>query len=100
MRYKLNKKGNNIEVIISGQITYKDYDDLMNATSFLNDEQTKKCVINLTRVDFIDSIGFGMFLSLNELAEKNHKIFIIKGAKGMVKRVIEAIKFDEVIKVI
>lgn len=97
MEYKLNKTSKGGEINISGQITYRDHDDLFEATSFINDKNTQECVINLSQVDFIDSAGLGMLLILNDLARKNSATLIIKGIKDKVKAIIEATKLNEVI---
>ena len=97
MEYKLNKTTAGGEVIISGQITYRDHDDFFEASSFINDKKTKECIINLSGVDFVDSAGLGMFLILNDTAQRNNVKLAIKGAKDKVKSIIEATKLDEVI---
>ncbi|MGD9639132.1 MAG: STAS domain-containing protein [Alphaproteobacteria bacterium] len=97
MEYKVNRTGYSGEVVISGQITYRDHDDFFEATSFINDNKTKECIVNLASVDFVDSAGLGMFLILNDTAQKNNMNLIIKGAKNKVKNIIEATKLNEVL---
>ena len=98
MKYKINKTESGYEVIIFEKISYSDYDDFFDITSFINNVDVKECILNISDVDFIDSAVLGMFLILNDKAKKNEISLVIKGAKDRVKEVIKSTKLDDIIK--
>ena len=97
MQYFVNKYENGGEVIISGDWTYRDYNNFFEATAFVEDEDIKECVINLEHTDFVDSEALGMLLALNEASHKKYKI-IIKKPNNKVRKLLETLQFDKIIK--
>ncbi|MGD9637536.1 MAG: STAS domain-containing protein [Alphaproteobacteria bacterium] len=97
MQYFVNKCENGGEVMISGDFTYRDYNDFFEATAFVEDRNTKECIINLSNVDFVDSEALGMILALNESSKDKYKI-VIKGAKARVRKLLETLQFNKIIK--
>lgn len=98
MKHKINKSGGVYEIVIFEKINYSDYDDFLEATSFVNNDDAQTCIVNIADVDFLDSAALGMFLILNDKTQKNYVDLIIKGAKDKIKKMVKITKIDEIIK--
>lgn len=61
--------------------------------------QTREIVVNLSRVNYLDSSALGMLLLLREKAAANarHEV-VLSGANGMVQQVLEVANFGRLFR--
>ncbi|MBQ4471975.1 MAG: STAS domain-containing protein [Alphaproteobacteria bacterium] len=94
MHYKTVNLKNGVEVQINGSFTFRDHDTFFEIVSMIKTGYNKKVVFNMEGCDFLDSAALGMLvIAHDEAAAKNVKL-PIKGAKGKVKDVLYAARFD------
>ena len=92
------------DVALSGGITYTD----LNTFRMMMDEIGRSTgepgettiVFDLSKVDFIDSAGLGMFLIALDETEKMGKALMLKSPHGNVLQSLNLAKFDRVIPII
>lgn len=63
--------------------------------SYLEDGQ-KHFIINISKVDYIDSSGLGVFVSIHKRTRQNGGSLVICGAVGFVKDLFELTRLDRV----
>lgn len=94
MKYQVSDDGNTVTALISGQMTF---DDRAQASA-MGDELTKGSasgiILDLSQVDYMDSAGLGILLTLREKAQAKGVVIALKGASGSVKEVLELACFD------
>jgi len=81
-------------VSISGEFTFIDHTAFKAIANRLFERQGKPIVIDLTRLEFIDSAGLGMLLIVRDEADKAGRDLILRGPCGQVKRMFDVTKFD------
>jgi HptB-dependent secretion and biofilm anti anti-sigma factor len=81
-------------VSISGEFTFTDHPAFKTIASRLFEGQGKPIVIDLAKLEFIDSAGLGMLLIVRDEADKAGRKLILRGPCGQVKRMFEVTKFD------
>lgn len=66
----------------------------------LETPQTRQIVVNLSRVDYLDSSALGMLLLLREKATGNDRTEVsLSGARGMVMQVLEVASFGRMFRI-
>lgn len=80
-------------VSMSGEFTFTDHIAFKTIASRLFEKQGKPIVIDLAKLEFIDSAGLGMLLIVREEADKAHRSLILRGPCGQVKRMFDVTKF-------
>ena len=81
-------------ISISGEFTFTDYVDFREIADRLFKLQSNSIVIDVSKLEFIDSAGLGMLLIARDEALKTNHTLVLRGAKGQVKRIFAATKFD------
>lgn len=81
-------------VCLSGEFTFTDHLAFKAIVSRLFEKQDQPVVIELAKLEFIDSAGLGMLLIAREEAEKARRSLILRGPRGQVKRMFDVTKFD------
>jgi anti-anti-sigma factor len=91
MRYEFSDDAN---VSFSGDLTFTDHIAFREVADRMAATSGKTMVIDLSKLDFVDSAGLGMLLIAREEAAKSNRALILRGAKGQVKRMFGLTKFD------
>jgi HptB-dependent secretion and biofilm anti anti-sigma factor len=81
-------------VSLSGEFTFTDHVAFKAIASRLFERQGKPIVIDIAKLEFIDSAGLGMLLIVRDEAEKAHRSLVLRGPCGQVKRMFDVTKFD------
>jgi HptB-dependent secretion and biofilm anti anti-sigma factor len=92
MRFEFDN--DDASVSISGEFTFTDHIAFKAIASRLFARQGKPIVIDLAKLEFIDSAGLGMLLIVREEADKAHRSLVLRGPCGQVKRMFDVTKFD------
>ncbi len=94
MNYKTVNLADGIEVQISGSFTFRDHDTFFEVVSMIKTGYNKKMVFDFSECDFLDSAALGMLVIAHDEASAKDVAISIKGAKGKVKDVLYAARFD------
>lgn len=94
MKYQISETDGVATARISGQMTFDDRNDAQSLAAALINNSPSKIEIDLTEVDYIDSAGLGILLTLREQAQAKNAGISIKGSCGSVKEVLELACFD------
>ena len=94
MNYKTVNMKDGVEVQLSGSFTFRDHDTFFEVVSMIKTGYNKKMVFNFTDCDFLDSAAMGMLVIAHDEAAAKEVTLTIKGAKGKVKDVLYAARFD------
>ena len=94
MNYKTVNLKNGIEVQLNGSFTFRDHDTFFEVVAMIKTGYDKKVILNLSECDFLDSAALGMLVIAHDEASAKDVALSIKGAKGKVKDVLYAARFD------
>jgi HptB-dependent secretion and biofilm anti anti-sigma factor len=81
-------------ISVKGEFTFTDHGPFKEMVLQLLDTKAAAIVIDLSRLEFIDSAGLGMLLLARDEAKKNDRQLILKHPSGQVKRMFSVTKFD------
>jgi anti-anti-sigma factor len=82
------------KVSISAEFTFTDHATFKVIAARLLDGQDKAIVIDLAKLEFIDSAGLGMLLIVRDEADKARRSLVLRSPCGQVKRMFDVTKFD------
>ena len=86
-------KDGNYEVAVKGKITFSDHLDFKNIIMSVNDNKCQNMTLDISDVDFIDSVALGMILLLRDETQKNKVDLKIRNPKGQVKKMFQISNF-------
>ncbi len=83
------------EYALSGRFTFADHGIISNIQKNLHSTKIdKRCVLNLSEIDFIDSSGLGMLLLLRETATDQGSEVVLRKPCEKVMKVFRACRYD------
>ena len=94
MNYKTVNLKDGVEIQLSGSFTFRDHDTFFEIVSMIKTGYNKKMVFNFSECDFLDSAALGMLVIAHDEAAAKEVSLSIKGARGKVKDVLYAARFD------
>lgn len=83
----------------SGRLTFSNSTAFMRITEELKASEGKSWVLELSRLEFIDSAGLGMLLMARDVLGEHKGRLTLKGAQGQVSKALNLARFDELIQV-
>ena len=96
MRLETYRSNNKFEAEISDKLTSSDLSHFRELLSEIKQSTCKVIVLDLDRLDWIDSAGLGMLILAKELAEKEELELVLRSPKGHVKSLLELGRFDKI----
>jgi anti-anti-sigma factor len=87
-------------VRLSGEFTFTDHAEFRSIVGSLFDGKSSPVVIDLSKLEFIDSAGLGMLLLARDEASKASRSLVLRGPAGQVKRMFGVTKFDALFDVV
>lgn len=101
MDYKIKNSGEEMYVELAGRLTFADYGSFKELTElFINKDNLNNCLLDLSKLEFIDSAGLGMLLIARDKMRMKNGEVILRGAQGQVKKMLDLGHFDSLFKVI
>ena len=94
MKYQVTKNGATATATITGQMTFDDRADAPAMATALTADGTGRIVLDLTQVDYMDSAGLGILLTLREKAQAKAIPIALSGMTGSVREVLDLACFD------
>ncbi len=90
MNLKVKHYGNTLKVSVSGELDLKVADRFREALdTYLDRHPGSNLLLDLSRVNFIDSSGLGVILGRYKRLSKGGRVMVISGAKPQVRRILE-----------
>jgi len=80
-------------ISMSGEFTFTDHVPFKQMMDEMFAIKGNAVVLDLSKLDFIDSAGLGMLLLARDEAKKNHRELILRQPSGQVKRMFGVTKF-------
>lgn len=90
---KFDFSENDSTVAMSGDLTFTDHNAFLSLMNRLLGSSGGPVVIDLSRLEFINSAGLGMLLIARDEAGKNHRQITLRGPKAQVERMFAATRF-------
>jgi HptB-dependent secretion and biofilm anti anti-sigma factor len=100
VEYSFQDKGANTTVSFSGDMTFSDHQLIRELISQLASSNPNSVIIDLSALRKIDSAGIGMLMLMDDAAKENNFSLSLRGASGLVEKVLDVCKISEVINVI
>lgn len=94
MKYQVTSENGVATARVTGQMTFDDRNDAPGMAAALMEKASGRVVVDLSAVDYMDSAGLGILLTLREKAEERNAKVTLKGMTGSVKEVLELACFD------
>ena len=88
-----------MNIILAGSIYVEDAKELREKIADLIEKGQINLLFDLSQVDYIDSTGLGMFVSINKQAQKRGGSIMLKGLQGLVKEVFELTRLTKVFEI-
>ncbi len=96
---QFNFGSNDTSVSLSGELTFTDHAAFLELSARLFGTTAKSVVIDLSKLEFIDSAGLGMLLIARDEAKNKSRDLVLRGPLGQVKRMFQVTKFDSLFTV-
>ncbi|CCE03326.1 STAS domain-containing protein [Bradyrhizobium sp. STM 3809] len=82
------------QISMSGEFTFTDHGPFKQMVAELFATTGRSVILDLSKLDFIDSAGLGMLLLARDEAKKNDRELILRRPSGQVKRMFGVTKFS------
>lgn len=79
---------------IQGELTFTDHTSFKQLVNNLFEGTASPIVLDLSRLEFIDSAGLGMLLLVRDEVNKSSKKLVLRSPRGQVKRMFAVTKFE------
>ncbi len=83
-----------LTVKIRGELEYSAIEACLPLMAEFKQSEAKKFVAELSGLEFIDSSGLGILISIRNSAQKTGAEFVIRGAKDQVAQALQTTRFD------
>jgi len=97
MEHNAISSGDSLELALSGKFTFADnktFNDVIDEI-----ESYKNIVIDMGKVDFIDSAALGILLLMRDKCEKSATSLEIRNPKGQVKQMFDISRFGDLFNI-
>ena len=99
MNFQVRRSSETIEVLLNGRLEFTDHDSLPDIVAVLDDAGPRRFILDMEKLDFIDSAGIGMLLILQDEAEQRNAKLILRKLHGDVRRSIDLARIGELITI-
>lgn len=96
---KIYREENTVYIKLENNISFLNMDELKADIYNFIDESDKVLVVNLSKVDFIDSAGIGLLISLLKYMKGHDGRMIVEYPTLGVQKLIEMTRLDELFEV-
>ena len=91
--------GNQMQVVLTGSIYVEEAAEIRGKLTSIIDKGQISLFIDLSQVDYIDSTGLGMLVSIHKRVLLRGGSIKIKGLQGLVKEVFELTRMTKVFEI-
>lgn len=100
MDYKIEDGPEETVFRFVGRMTFADHEGFREILSQAEGRQGRRVVFDLSGLDFVDSSGLGMFIIARDVALKQERSFLLRGARGEVRSLIAIAKFHKMFDIV
>lgn len=98
MEYQLRRDADAVEVLAIGKLTMRDHELVQEICGkFAGPE--RRVVLDLSKVDFIDSAGFGLLLVAQDHAQRAGKALSLRKPQGHILKLLELGDFGRIVPI-
>lgn len=99
MEKTITKQDDRHIVELSGRFTFVDHGTFKECVDTLLSEDCKKCTLDISKLEFIDSAGLGMLLILKDEIAKNDGELVVTNPQGQVDKMLQVSHFDRMLTI-
>ncbi|WP_259780615.1 STAS domain-containing protein [Aestuariispira ectoiniformans] len=99
MNYLVSDAGDHTLCAIEGELTFNHQDSFRDMLDDVVARSAPDVVLDLSRIEFIDSSGMGMLLLAQERADETGKTVRVRGVHGQVQKMVELASLNEVLDI-
>lgn len=99
MEYDLRQTADAMEIIASGKLTMRDHETFQEICGRFGEGRERRVVIDLARVDFVDSAGFGLLLVARDHAERAGKTLSLRKPQPHVQQLLDLGDFGRIMTI-
>ena len=99
MDYTVQATSDGLRVTLTGRMTLIDHEKFRNVVDAIEKATGAVCLFDLTKLEFVDSSGLGMFLIARDVALPKKMEIELFGAQESVKRILQIAKFQTLFRV-
>ena len=99
MDYNLKTEGDTQKVVFQGRFTFADNKAFREMVSDVREGGCRRCVFDMSKLEFIDSAGLGMLLLARDAAKDGNIGLVVQGPKGQVRKMLEIAKFENILTI-
>ena len=96
---KISHKGDTVYIGIEGDISFSNAQEIRKAISDSIRETDKVAIVNLSKVDFMDSSGLGIFITLLKRVKEHNGKLILEHPQLGVQRFLEMTRLDKLMEI-
>ena len=97
MQYSVRENSGTREVFVNGRFTFSDNEAFQGIISSLGEPGLKRCVLDMSGLEFIDSAGLGMLLLARDAASEAKVDVVLRGTRGLVRKMLDIAKFESIV---
>ena len=94
MKYEINDAAGSTVLSVSGEMTVSDRDIFGGLLPSLCRPGNRSVVVDMKDLEYMDSAGLGMLLTLREEATKQGAVVSIRHPEGEVREMLDLARFD------
>lgn len=97
MEHNAISSGDSLELTLTGKFTFADnkvFNSIMDEIA-----SYKQIIIDLTKVEFIDSAALGILLLVRDKCDKTSTNLLLKNPKGQVKQMFDISRFGDLFNI-
>lgn len=99
MNYLVSDQGDHTLCAIEGELTFNHQDSFRTMLDEMVARTASDVVLDLSKIEFIDSSGMGMLLLAQERADETGKAMKVCGIHGQVQKMVELASLHEVLDI-
>lgn len=97
MEYRLEPLGTTLRLVLKGSMYVEDASKLrQDALAAMEGTACSRVEVDLSQLDYIDSSGLGVFISLHKRCARKGGTLAVRGLSGTVKELFEITRLDKV----
>ncbi|MEW5728514.1 MAG: STAS domain-containing protein [Pseudomonadota bacterium] len=94
MRYEISDEPAGPTLVLRDQLTFADRDPFDGVIDKLLARKARRVVIDLSQLEYMDSAGLGMLLTLRDRAERENAEVALRGPRSEVRELLVLACFD------
>jgi len=99
MDYRISEQNQGLALTLEGRFTFLDYAKFKPVLDRLQTSAVAEVVVDLARLDFIDSTGLGLLVSANDLLKARGGQLRLVKSQGAVREVLVRAQFSRIMAV-